>query len=88
MAKRPRRPTPRRPARRRGGPLRLTVTLSPPLADVLDGVAALCGQSRSQAAASLVAASLAEARHDPAVQAAVSSRHGRARLYAVGESRP
>ena len=78
-------PSARRPSRRR--PLRVTVTIPPRLADVLDGLAALCGQSPAQAARSLVRTGLAEARHDPAVQAALSTRRGRVRR-GVGEGRP
>lgn len=80
--------TGRYPGRRRRRPLRVAVTVPPRLVDVLDGLAALCGQSPAQAARSLVAASLAEARHDPAVQAALSARRRRVPVHAVGEGRP
>lgn len=75
--------TPTRGVRRR--PLHVTVTIPPRLAEVLDGLALLCGQSPAQTARSLVAASLAEARHDRAVQAAVAARHGGVHLRVAEE---
>jgi hypothetical protein len=78
-------PSARRPSRRR--PLRVTVIIPPRLADVLDGLAVVCGQSPAQAARSLVRASLVEARHDPAVQAALSTHRGGVGPGA-GEGRP
>ena len=68
-------------------PLRVTVVVPPRLAEVLDGLALLCGQSPAQTARSLVAASLVEARHDPAVQAALAARQDRVRLRAI-DGRP
>ncbi len=76
-------------APRRRGPVRVTITVSPALADVLDVVAALSGQAPPAAAASLLLANLSEARHDPAVRAALGARRSaQRRLYAVEQDRP
>lgn len=78
----------KRSTHRRARRRQLSVTLGPALAEVLDAVATLRGQSPSQAVASIVEASLVEARHDAAVSASVSARRSRVRLAAVGERRP
>jgi hypothetical protein len=69
--------------RGRRGPRRIQVSVSPGLAAVLDAVADLYGRPPAQVANSLVLAALAEARHDPAVQAAMRARRNPAGLHVV-----
>ena len=71
---------------RRGGPRRIQLSVSPGLGAVLDAVADLYGQPPAQVANSLVLAALAEARHDPAVQAAMRARRNPGGLYVVARS--
>ncbi len=75
-------------SKRRSYRRHLSVMVPAGLTDVLGALAGLRGQSPSQVVAAIVVANLVDARHDPAVSAAVAARRSRGRLAAVGEGRP